>query len=153
MKVYIAVDPGQSGALAAISESGDIAFKDFTNETSDMVEWLTVFKENHDVVMCMVEDVHAIYGTSAKSTFNFGRNLGIMLGIIRGLSLPIDYVAPKAWQKFIGSKAKGKDIKKDVAEIARRLYPGCDIYTPRGRLLDGRSDALMIAHYCKLKYK
>ena len=50
-------------------------------------------------------------------------------------------------------KAKGKDIKKDVANICQRLYPTAEIYTPKGRLMDGRSDALMIAHYCMIHYK
>ena len=57
------------------------------------------------------------------------------------------------WQKSIGVKAKGKAIKKDVADICSRLYPLVDIYGPRGGLQDGLSDALMIAHYNYLKYK
>ena len=53
----------------------------------------------------------------------------------------------KIWQKYIGVTAKGKDIKKQISEIALKLYPTANIYGKRGGLLDGRSDALMIAHY------
>lgn len=59
----------------------------------------------------------------------------------------LDRVTPKKWQKFIGVTAKGDAIKKNVAEIAARLYPNAQLHGPRGGLLDGRSDALMIAHY------
>jgi len=62
-------------------------------------------------------------------------------------------VQPKKWQKTIGVTKKGKEIKKEVASICSRLYPDAEIYGPKGGLLDGKSDALMIAHYAFLNYK
>ena len=56
-------------------------------------------------------------------------------------------VTPKVWQKYIGVTAKGKAIKKQVAKIAQYLYPQAELHGKRGGLLDGRSDALMIAYY------
>jgi len=163
MKIYIGIDPGAKGALCALSETGLISFIDYTEETGELAKWLMPFIEHHKIEMISVEDVHSIFGASAKSNFNFGRNVGIIHGLIRGLNLPLNLVKPKEWQKEVGVKPAlrtkpgetkvKRDIKKDVASIARRLYPGCDIYTPRGRLLDGRSDALMVAHYTKLRYK
>ena len=38
-------------------------------------------------------------------------------------------------------------MKKQVAEIAQSLYPTAELHGKRGGLLDGRADALMIAHY------
>lgn len=101
----------------------------------------------------MIEDVHAIFGSSAKSTFNFGFNVGILHGIIRTLNLPLDLVQPKAWQKHAGVMAKGKLIKNEVKDIGQRIYPGAQVFGPKGGLLDGRSDALLIASYCKFKHK
>jgi len=155
MKVFLSGDPGQSGCFCALSEHNDIAFKDWTNSTDEMLDWLKVYQDSHNVVMTKIEDVHSIFGASAKSNFNFGRNFGIMIGLVRALRLPIAYVQPKIWQKHLGVKQKGKAIKKEVAEILCGMYPGLDkqLYTPRGRLIDGRSDALGIAHYCKFKHK
>ena len=95
----------------------------------------------------MIEDVHSMFQVSAKSNFSFGYNLGVITTIAIACNVMVDKVGPKKWQKFIGVKEKGPAIKKEVAEIAKRLYPDTVLHTPRGRLLDGRSDALMIAHY------
>ena len=153
MNAYIGIDPGKKGAMCALLDDGTMQIKDFDENIQTMMDWLIDIKSSHNVEMCMIEDVHSIFGTSAKSNFNFGFNTGIMHGMIRGLGLPLDLVQPKAWQKFVGIKSKGKEIKKDVANTCERLYPSCDIRGARGGLLDGRSDALMISHYCKLKYK
>tara|TARA_B100000809_G_scaffold218828_1_gene225660 strand:+ start:198 stop:620 length:423 start_codon:yes stop_codon:yes gene_type:complete len=114
----------------------------------------TVWDIYHELFTCQpeviwIEDVHSMFGMSAKSNFTFGRNLGSIHAIaeINCFGRPSSTVAPKVWQNFIGVTAKGKAIKKQVAEIATKLYPTANIHGKRGGLLDGRSDALMIAHY------
>ena len=47
---------------------------------------------------------------------------------------------------------KPADKKKHVASIAMQLYPKANLSGPKGGLLDGRADALMIAHYLSIKY-
>jgi hypothetical protein len=47
---------------------------------------------------------------------------------------------------------KPADKKKFVASIALQLYPKAPLFGPKGGLLDGRADALMIAHYLSIKY-
>lgn len=152
MKIWIGVDPGASGAICALGEDGSTVFKDYDVNPYSMASWLHDLSQSHDIHMCMIEDVHAIFGSSAKGTFNFGFNVGILHGIIRTLGLPLDLVQPKAWQKHFGVTAKGKEIKKNVAEIAIRLFPTAEIYGIKGGLLDGRSDALLIAAFCKFKH-
>lgn len=117
-----------------------------------MIRWLNKLSIDYDIRVIMIEKVHSIQGSSAKSNFNFGRSVERvnLLADLTGES--VDMVTPKAWQKHIGVTAKGPAIKKDVAAIAKRLYPGADLYGPRGGLLDGRSDALMIAHYAFKTY-
>ena len=86
---------------------------------------------------------------SAKSNFGFGRNFGIAFAIA-GVAVsggPVQQVTPKVWQKYIGVTAKGKAVKQQVAKIAQYLYPQAELHGKRGGLLDGRSDALMIAYY------
>ena len=111
----------------------------------DAAHWLQ--KQNPNTVW--IEDVHSLFGMSAKSNFGFGRNLGLAIAIsqIATKGEVAKTVTPKIWQKYIGITAKGKDIKKQISEIAIKLYPTANIYGKRGGLLDGRSDALMIAHY------
>ena len=100
-----------------------------------------------DIAIIMIEDVHSLHGMSAKSNFNFGYNLGAVTAICKASGLGVDKVTPKIWQKGIGIKPKDPSIKKSVANIALSLYPTAQIHGPKGGLLDGRSDALMIAHH------
>lgn len=156
MKVWIAVDPGANGAICLLYEDKSIKYIDNNLPLNQLIEELKSSVKEHQVQMCMIEDVHSIFGSSAKSNFTFGFNTGLLHGIIRTLGLPLDQVQPKAWQKHIGVKStvKGKEVKLAVASIVEGLYPkiASDIYTPRKRLIDGRSDATGIVSYCKFKH-
>ena len=111
----------------------------------EATKWL----HNQQVDTAWLENVHSLFGMSAKSNFGFGRNFGIAFAIAKvGTSDgSIQQVTPKIWQKYVGVTVKGKAIKQEVANIAQTIYPSAVIHGPQGGLLDGRSDALMIAHY------
>jgi len=154
VSAYIACDPGGKGATCLlVPNESIIEFIDHKTPILDMKIKLGEWTNEYDVKMIMIEDVHSIFGASAKSNFNFGFNVGTMHGLFRATGIGLDLVQPKAWQKYIGVKKKGKEIKKEVAQITQRLYPLADITGPKGGLLDGRSDALMIAYFCMQKHK
>ena len=142
------IDPGSNGAIAVLDSLNpdSIALLDLKKKRSkDIWDWLKELTSNDTV---WIEDIHSMYGMSAKSNFGFGRNLGIVTTIAEIiLGEPSKMVTPKVWQKYIGVTVKGKAIKKEVAEIAQVLYPNAELHGKRGGLLDGRADALMIAHY------
>jgi hypothetical protein len=147
------IDPGANGALCVLDTDNPtrIALLDLGKASIyNSYLWL----DYHQVHKLWIENVHSLYGMSAKSNFGFGRNFGIAFAIAKmGTSDGhVQQVTPKIWQKYIGVTDKGKAIKKQVAEIAQKLYPTAELHGKRGGLLDGRSDALMIAHY-GLNYK
>jgi Holliday junction resolvasome RuvABC endonuclease subunit len=147
------IDPGANGAICVLdsNDPAHIALLDLAKTTPfDASHWLQ--KQQPDTVW--IEDIHSLFGMSAKSNFGFGRNLGLAVAIsqIATKGDVAKTVTPKIWQKYVGVTAKGKAIKKQVAEIAQELYPTAELHGKRGGLLDGRSDALMIAHY-GLNYK
>ena len=148
------IDPGANGAICVLDSQDPayIALLDLKKHNLWYIDhWLgaELFGaigggEKH----IWIEDVHSMHGMSAKSNFSFGKNLGIVLAIASiKLVDPPNMVTPKVWQKYIGVTAKGKAIKKQVAKIAQYLYPQAELHGKRGGLLDGRSDALMIAYY------
>ncbi len=146
--VYVSIDPGLSGSWCALLPNRNKAiFKKTTDDPLETLEWLNTLKSEFNLRLIMIEDVHSILGMSAKSNFSFGWNVGEVNLIAKMSKVMVDRVTPKKWQKFIGVKEKGPAIKKEVADIALRLYPTAELFGPRGGLLDGRSDALMIAHY------
>ena len=144
------IDPGANGAIAILDSKNpdSVALLDLKKTTiNNIYNWLHSqlrFRGSQ----IWVEDIHSMHGMSAKSNFSFGRNLGSILAIIELLKgIPPKTVTPKVWQKYVGVTAKGKAIKKQVAKIAQYLYPQAELHGKRGGLLDGRSDALMIAYY------
>jgi len=152
----IGIDPGSNGAIAVLDSLNpdSIALLDLKKHSIfEISSWLTsryknIEYEEEAIVKIWVEDIHSMYGMSAKSNFGFGRNLGIVLTISEMLTgVTPGMVAPKVWQKYIGVTAKGKAIKRQVANIAQYLYPQAELHGKKGGLLDGRSDALMIAYY------
>lgn len=116
-------------------------------------EWMCTQNENFNLPVIMLEKVHAIQGTSAGSNFNFGYNTGGISWLSDAVGCGVDHVTPKTWQKYLGVTKKGKAIKKNVAELIERLYPHANIRGPRGGLLDGRSDALAVAHFAAHKWR
>ena len=144
------IDPGSNGAICVLdrNDSTYIAFCDLKKSTTyDIAIWLF----DQKVTYIWIEDIHSLYGMSAKSNFNFGKNLGVVTTISeiisKGDNSKIRTVTPKIWQQYIGVTKKGKHIKKNVADIAKKLYPNVEIHGKRGGLLDGRSDACMVAYY------
>lgn len=168
MKVYIGIDPGASGYICALApEVKDIVFFPNTDKPKNIYESLIYLRDRHTVMAVIIEDVHSLFGMSAKSNFNFGRNLGLLYGIIQSAGMGVDVVQPKVWQKEIGvitpkkiigapitpPAVRKRKLKEDIAKICERLYPEAEIRGPKGGLLDGKSDALMIAHYASIKYR
>lgn len=80
MKVFMGFDPGTKGFVSMIAEDGTFVkaepiFKDI--KVVDMIETanrLLAFVEGYEVRHVVIEDVHALYGSSAKGTFTFGYN-------------------------------------------------------------------------------
>jgi len=144
------IDPGATGAICVLDshDPSHVALLDLKKHSNtDIYNWLHSqlrFRGSE----IWIEDIHSMHGMSAKSNFSFGKNLGIVTTIAELMvgHLP-KTVTPKIWQKYIGVTAKGKAVKKQVAKIAQYLYPQAELHGKRGGLLDGRSDALMIAYY------
>jgi hypothetical protein len=142
------IDPGANGAICVLDskDPGHIGLWGLKkNPIYETANWL----HNQHVEAVWIEDVHSIHGTAAKSNFTFGKNLGYVTAISEIVTQGnfSRLVTPKVWQKYIGVNVKGPAIKIHVAQIAKSIYPAAIIHGPKGGLLDGYSDALMIAHY------
>ena len=146
--VYIGIDPGAKGSMCLIS-NGKVLFKDF--DLKDYSSTLKAFLDTDDTeLMVAIEKVHAMPGQGVSSSFSFGQRLGELEGMLTALQIPYELVAPKDWQKACGIPAKSD--KKGIASVIQKLYPTAELYGNKGGLRDGRSDALGLAHFIRLKY-
>lgn len=163
--LVIAIDPGSQGAMCSLDTYPIpiIHFQDCPREpkidTATVYHWLEAHTRGARCIV--IEDVHSMHNMTAKSNFQFGRNLGIVETMAKICCLDIEYLQPKTWQnlcgiKFnypLGSTAQEKTRRRKATTASRcmELYTQADIYGPKGGLKDGRADALMIAHAMIIK--
>ena len=171
MKIYCGIDVGKAGGLAFLYEDGKldvhkiplIADNISITDVNQIIEEYIIDSDGH--LICAVEDVHSIFGSSAKSNFQFGRSLGIIEGLVSARRLQWIKVAPKEWQKVSWqgipivrkpSDRPGKDGPIDTKAVSllasKRLFPNESfIPTPRSKKPhDGLIDAALIAYYLKV---
>lgn len=156
MKVYIAIDPGIHGFVSIINKDGKFikAFALLSNPKNiDIVEMsqrlfdLSIYEGMCHVVL---EDVHSIFGSSAKSNFNFGWILGAIEGVLSTLGLPYTKVAPKTWQKQMHQGIVKNENKKVMSLMAcHKIFPTVDLKrTMKCKNEDDNfADSLLMAEY------
>lgn len=149
------VDPGKSGGFSIIHSSGvyqcPVTEDDATKQIiiSPMVEFLKLHRDK--IKIAYLEDVHAIYGCGARSTFEFGRSKGIKEGIMSTLSIPIVLVKVRDWQKQMW-----RDIDNSLKDPKAKSILSTKLYFPEVNMLMtkrskvphlGLVDSLLIAEY------
>lgn len=167
MKYYIGIDPGTKGYISIIDETGKFIesfplLKNAKNidvvEISNTLLNLSKYEDNCHVI---IENIHAIFGSSAKGTFNFGFIAGLIEGVIATIGLPYTKINPKIWQKemFRGVNVTTKpsttgktqviDTKKMSFLASHRIFPTVDLRrTSKCKNEDDNfSDSLLMAEY------
>lgn len=171
MKFYIGIDVGMRGYISIVDEYGKFIesfplMKDVKNidvvEISNTLFDLSKYEDSCHVI---IENIHAIFGSSAKGTFNFGFVAGLIEGIIATIGLPYTKINPKIWQQemFRGiniikkPSATGKtqvvDTKKMSFMACHRLFPTVDLRrTIKCKNEDDNfADSLLMAEYGRRK--
>jgi hypothetical protein len=171
-KTFIGIDPGSVGFITAIFPNGEKEFYSIDeHDDLDLNRILKSVKERSWEVTAVLEDVHAIFGSSAKSTFNFGEIKGILKGLLVANEIPYTLVQPKTWQQEIWNNQDmivsyktvvraGKDIRQKVVDTkstsinaARRLFPNIDLRKNERckKIDDNKVDSLLMAEYARRK--
>jgi hypothetical protein len=168
-KMYMGIDPGSEGFISTYFEGIWRHYSIKDNSLLELARIMRQIKEMHPQIACVMEDVRAIHGCSAKSTFSFGFNKGYLIGMLAAYEIPYTLVAPKEWQKKIWTNAdmvytykeitqKGKTItKKEVntkqttINACRRLYPSVDLRkSERAEKPDNNKvDSMMMTEYAR----
>ena len=147
-KTYIGIDPGISGAVGFIFPDGSATVVDCPATLGEIRGVLMGFDGSQAVAV--VEKVNPFFKSSAKSAFTFGMNFAAWQMLLTCLKIPYDLVAPRVWQKLIYDSAKKLDNPKQQSfERASRLFPDLEFKTKRGKILDGRTDAMLITEFTR----
>ena len=131
---YIGIDPGKSGGIAILDDTGMYAIK-MPETEKDLFDYL---KDNAYDSFCVIEQVHAMPGQGVTSMFNFGASYGGLRMALIGNNIPFETVTPQKWQKVLGCRTQGdKNVSKRKAQ---ELYPEL-------KITHALADAILIAHY------
>lgn len=168
-KVYVGVDPGINGAIAFTAPDGHFFRKVVPRLANGDPDIRSLF--DHISAICrlyepvfIMEDVHAIFGVAAKTTFQFGFIVGVLRAVIESTNKRLELVQPKTWQKVIwstpdkvykplkeGQKNPSVDTKATSMVAAKRLFPAFDFSDPdkqrSNKQHDGIIDAILLAEY------
>lgn len=152
--IVIGIDPGQTGAIAALKNNTVMSVHDMpvsgrlhgkgqqvdASELSSIL--LGVMAKDRDRVVHL-ESVSARPGQGVSSMFRFGESVGVVLGVCGALQIPIKWQGPQKWKKAAGLTGKEKDAARTLA-IQR--HPEVSDMLTRKRDV-GRADAICIAEF------
>lgn len=167
-KSWIGIDPGKKGYISVIDGIDTLFFSISSHTNAEIAAFIESYKgRNCHVVM---EDVHAIYGSSAGATFEFGKINGFLVGLLVAHKIPYTLVQPKEWQGKIWTNAdkvvhtkritqkNGKDVMRKEIDTkatsfnaAQRLFPTLD-FRKNSRcknMDDNKVDSLLMAEYAR----
>ena len=163
-RVWLGVDPGLTGALAAIIGPG-VAFHDApvvtikvngaTKHQLDPHACAALLRSYQtDDMLVTIEKVAPMPSFKGKggkpqsmgvtSAFNFGMGFGVWIGVLAALGIPYQLVHPATWKRaLLADMQKGKDASRVKA---KQLYPHV---AEELKLVKhhGRADALLLAVY------
>ena len=137
--IYLGIDPGKSGAVAAIDERGHLV-RLVRNDTTerDLFEAFCGF-ETEDLAG-VIERVGAMPKQGVASTFKFGVSYGFLRGCLIAAGVRFDEVTPAKWQTAMKCRSGGdKNVTK---QRAQQLFPGV-------KVIHATADALLLAEYAR----
>lgn len=142
--IYVGIDPGLTGAICVL-EYGVPNFVQIEDLAALVIEERIIGIETQT------------YSPRQKGAGTNMKNYGIQLGHLQAYSLEYQEISPLTWYKTfkIKSGMEYKERKKLTATKVGSLYPLATplFYGPKGGLLDGRTDALAVAHHMKVTYE
>lgn len=170
-KMYIGIDVGSKGFITT-QKNG--IFKHYSiadNDLYQLSEIMAEIRAQNPNIACVIEDVHAVFGSSAKATFQFGFNKGYLIGLLSANKIPYNLISPSVWQKEMWENSdmvvsyknvtiKGKQVsKKEVNtkqtsyNCARRLFPTIDLRkSERAKNYDdNKVDSLLMCEFARRK--
>lgn len=154
--LYLGIDPGISGGIVMIDKNLMIIeqfIMPISDKEIDVLKLTDILSHCKNVaddeMLIILEEVHAIFNASSKSTFSFGQNFGLIKSSIYLSKTPFIMIQPKKWQKIAHEGINANLKAKEKSRLAaKRLFPKTSFLakntskTPH----DGLIDAALIAY-------
>jgi crossover junction endodeoxyribonuclease RuvC len=153
--LYVGIDPGKTGGLAVIDGADVVECIEMPVtpigqiDSKKLFTILKNFQESSFDIFCMLEKSQSMPKQGVKSTFSYGVSYGELLAVLKISETPFQEVAPMTWKKAFGLIKK---TKADSCDVAKKLFPTESFVTPKGRFMDGKAEALLLADYARRRH-
>ena len=151
---YIGIDPGLTGAIACILDSGAVS-TEFLPIMSNVKAAEKGRKRTHlnaQMLAYMLRSLdpaqHHVYleytqagMKGALANYSLGHSSGIIMGVLSALGFSYELVRPQEWKKEFGLLKMQKDASRTMAQ---QLFPSVNLALKKD---EGRAEALLIAEW------
>lgn len=154
MSFIIGVDPGAGGAVAILTEKGELV-QVFDMPTLELKVGAGMKKRVAPYFLqaelqlyadqgarAVVEQVNAMPGQGVTSMFAFGEAFGLVRGVLAGMKVTTALVTPAKWKRDMKVNAS----KDGARQLAATLWPAHAGEFKRVKD-DGRAEACLIAEW------
>lgn len=141
-RLFIGIDPGVSGGIAAVTTSGAPVLAvpmprteaDVLRVFDDLATWEP---------RAILERVHVMPKQGIVSAFTFGKGFGGILMALTATRIPFDLVTPQTWQTAMQCLSRGdKNVTK---RRAQQLFP-------HDSITHAIADALLLAEFGRRRF-
>lgn len=159
--IFGGIDPGLSGGIAAIDETGCIVLLEpaptRATEKGEEMDlslmrdclsrlFLSTQTRGQFSMRFMIEKATSMPKQGVVSTFKFGKGFGEWRGMMFGLGVSFEMTTPQAWKKAL---LAGMPKEKEASiQRAQELFPNAALIPKGCRVAkDGMAEALLIAEF------
>jgi len=128
-----AIDPGNSGAVAVITDGKVFVIPMPMIDGHPNIEEIANYLSLCDLVV--LEKIGNRPGQSSVATMTSGVNWGMILAMLMMKHIPHEIVQPQTWKKEFGLNAKRGSAKQSVKEIKEASVARCKALYPEVSLL------------------
>lgn len=141
----LGIDPGQTGAIAALDADGDLLWvRDMPYADGHVLapQLAEVVLEGNGRRIAWVERAQSMPGMGVSGVFTYGMGYGCILGVLGALAVPTMTVRPHTWKGQAGLSADKEASRRRAME----LWPAHSALFARVKD-DGRAEACLIARH------
>jgi crossover junction endodeoxyribonuclease RuvC len=160
---FIGIDPGLSGGIATIRDSGEIStlvmptIKSGKKRILDNAMLAGTFSLSNILNLkcyAILEQQQAMPKQGVTSMFSIGYGFGALKQCLVDFSIPHEVVRAQVWQKEFGISGRKGNTKAQALRICQSLFPNLNLLaTKRSKKPhEGIVDAVLIAEYARRRY-
>lgn len=150
-RIYIGLDPGTGGGLAALTADGKVVHAQRMPETPrDVLDALRFMCPAPERARAVLEFVRSSPQMGVVSAFTFGCGYGGLRMALAAVGIAYEEATPQKWRKALGCSSQRKKFgERDATEAKNVTKAKAQQLFPFAKVTHAVADALLIAEYAR----